>query len=556
MLKKIIFSVICLAVLFVFSSFVMATGQLYFSANPINPEGELPFDAVYVQQVNDDYCLFLPGAFNSESLYVCCTDTETVEIEDKPFLPDEPVAMLKPGQNVKIKIDGKSRIVHVYQGSQIHAVFLDSSSGSFSHINKSKQNLEAGSALIMSPDGIAEYQGGVESIRLRGNSTTSYSKKNYNIKLDSKANIAGMGKAKKWVLVSSVKDHSLLRNQIIFDMARYVGLPFSLDLVPCDVWLNHVYNGEYILTEKIEIGSNRIEINDLKKETEKVNDAELDTYPQAGAQKLKYGEAKYYAIPNDPDDITGGYILEYENYQKRYEDDPSAYTTERGKVIVVKEPKEISKAQAEYIGSFIQGYENAIFAKDGIDPVSGKHYYEFMDFESLVLKYMLEEIAKNEDGNASSQYYFKPSDKESTVGFAGPAWDYDVTFGGFAPKDKTTLLNPKGFYQNRNSSSQYWWPQLCAKSEFADAVIMMWNERYSPAIKILLGEANDPQGRLRSIDEYASEIIESANMNFVRWPIHYTDENVARTGRSFEANIDYLKDFIQKRFGFLEENWQ
>ena len=545
-----------MAVLLIFSSFVMATGQLFFSANPIDPEGRLPFDAVCVQQVNDDYYLFLPGAFNSESLYVCCTDTETVEIEDKPFLPDEPVAMLKPGQNVKIKIDGKSRIVHVYQGSQIHAVFLDSSSGSFSHINKSKQNLEAGSALIMSPDGIAEYQGGVESIRLRGNSTTSYSKKNYNIKLDSKANIAGMGKAKKWVLVSSVKDHSLLRNQIIFDMARYVGLPFSLDLVPCDVWLNHVYFGEYILTEKIEIGSNRIEINDLKKETEKVNDAELDTYPQAGAQKLKYGEAKYYAIPNDPDDITGGYILEYENYQKRYEDDPSAYTTERGKVIVVKDPKEISKAQAEYIGSFIQGYENAIFAKDGVDPVSGKHYYEFMDFESLVLKYMLEEIAKNEDGNASSQYYFKPSDKESTVGFAGPAWDYDVTFGGFAPKDKTTLLNPKGFYQNRNSSSQYWWPQLCAKSEFADAVILMWNERYSPAIKILLGEGNDPQGRLRSIDEYASEIKESANMNFVRWPIHYTDENVARTGRSFEANIDYLKDFIRKRFSFLEENWQ
>lgn len=97
---------------------------------------------------------------------------------------------------------------------------------------------------------------------------------------------------------------------------------------------------------------------------------------------------------------------------------------------------------------------------------------------------------------------------------------------------------------------------MCAKSEFADAVILMWNERYSPAIKILLGEGNDPQGRLRSIDEYASEIKESANMNFVRWPIHYTDENVARTGRSFEANIDYLKDFIRKRFSFLEENWQ
>ena len=60
---------------------------------------------------------------------------------------------------------------------------------------------------------------------------------------------------------------------------------------------------------------------------------------------------------------------------------------------------------------------------------------------------------------------------------------------------------------------------------------------------------------LRSIAEYADEIRASANMNFVRWPVHYSGENVAETGRSFSANVEYLSSFIQRRAAFLDDNW-
>ena len=52
-------------------------------------------------------------------------------------------------------------------------------------------------------------------------------------------------------------------------------------------------------------------------------------------------------------------------------------------------PDYVSKAQYEYISSILQSFEDAIWAKDGVDPKTGKHYSELCDVESFVLKYML-----------------------------------------------------------------------------------------------------------------------------------------------------------------------
>ena len=212
----------------------------------------------------------------------------------------------------------------------------------------------------------------------------------------------------------------------------------------------------------------------------------------------------------------------------------------------------------KYISSFMQGYENAIFASDGIDPDTGKHYWEFVDFDSLVLKYMLEEVSMNCDGNASSQYYVKPSDSESTVAYAGPAWDYDTTFGDFAAKGDERLLDTGLLIHGAVTGGSYWWPQLYKKTEFLEGVKRMWSSRYSHAMKILLGEESDPLGRLLSVDEYAAAISKSAAMNFIRWPIYRktaTSVNRADCGATFEANLTYLKSFIQKRYDFLQKKW-
>ena len=75
------------------------------------------------------------------------------------------------------------------------------------------------------------------------------------------------------------------------------------------------------------------------------------------------------------------------------------------------------------------------------------------------------------------------------------------------------------------------------------------------AIRILLGWEADETGRLQSIETYASVIEKSAAMNFTLWPMRQSSENIARCGKTFRANIEYLTGFISKRYDFLESKW-
>lgn len=532
-------------------------GNVYVSVCAMEDGGQMPSDAVkWYKNEQSKYYLFLPGAADLSNARIWFTGVTKVTVGKNTYQNGDLIDLPASGKSFKLKAGTRNYTLNVMQGSPIPSLFLSTESGSMKAVDAAKDVKEAGALRMLAADGSFNYDAAFEYIKLRGNTSAKFNKKGYTLKLTGKADLAGMGKAKKWVLTSNARDKALIRNQIVYNIAEYVGLPYTPECRQVEVYLNHEYNGTYILQEKIEIGEERVDITDLEKATEAVNDAELDTYPLFGAQKLARNQFKCFDIPNDPEDVTGGYLFEYENYQPRYEDEPCAYTTKLGKVIVIKEPESASVKQMEYISSFVQGYENAIFAEDGKDPATGKHYSEFVDFTSLTLKYILEEFSKNCDGNKSSQYYFKPADSESTVAFAGPAWDYDTTFGDYGrERDSKQLLNPRGFYHNIINASKFWWPQLYAKADFLSGVKESWREKYVPAIKIVLGEGKDENGKLLSIEEYGAQIEQSAAMNFIRWPMKQSSENIANTGKTFSANLKYLTDYIQKRFDFLNEEW-
>lgn len=95
-------------------------------------------------------------------------------------------------------------------------------------------------------------------IKKRGNSTAQSPKRPYNIKFDEKVDFLGMGKAKKWVLLSNPFDPTLIRNKLIYDLASNLSFAFSPKSYFIDVWLNDVFMGNYQISEKIEFQKNRI----------------------------------------------------------------------------------------------------------------------------------------------------------------------------------------------------------------------------------------------------------------------------------------------------------
>ncbi len=529
--------------------------NVYFApAGDAQPDG-LPADAVMVQQKGYKYYLFLPGNTEISDLRVWFDGENTVSINGTEVHSGDAADMLVPGETAEFLVNRKKIPVQVYRGSALPALFVSTESGSMARVDETKKYKEPGYLAMRDAAGAVVYDGALTHVKLRGNTSAQFSKKGYQIKLAEGTDLLGMGKAKKWVLTANYRDHSLIRNQVVFAMSEYIGMPWTPECRPVELYLNHAYNGLYLLQEKVEIGRSRVNIRDLESATEEVNSSPLADMENLGNKKATAETFKYVDIPNNPEDITGGYLLEFESWNMRYAYERCAYTTRRKKVILVKEPENASEAQMTYISRFMQGFEDAVFQEDGRDPETGKAYYEFVDLESLAMKYMLEEVSMNLDANASSQFFFKPADSQSTIAWAGPAWDYDTSLGVFASKRiQKPLLNPEAYWADSTSPSD-WWTRLCTHPEFMETVHRVWQEKFSEAIDVLLGKRTDPAGRIRSIDEYVEEIRTSAEMNFVLWPIRESKKNLAKCGDTFDENVEYVKNFLERRQAFLEGEW-
>ena len=100
-------------------------------------------------------------------------------------------------------------------------------------------------------------------IRGRGNSSFNwYPKKPYRIKLNQKHKVLGMGKAKSWVLLANYRDITDMMNTFVFEMGRWMGLPYTNHTRYVELFLNGDYKGVYQLTEQIQQGTNRVAVSE------------------------------------------------------------------------------------------------------------------------------------------------------------------------------------------------------------------------------------------------------------------------------------------------------
>ena len=499
------------------------------------------------------YYLFLPSGLGPEDFTVHFDGAaEALALDGEALASGDSARGFTVGDHT-LTAGKRPYALRVMRSENLSALFVTTASGSLNHIHQRKGNEEAGTLAFFTAQGELTYDGALDHIKSRGNASFGFSKKSYQIKLADGAPLDGMESAKRYILIGNPRDKSLLRNRITMDMARAAGLASTPDCSSVDLYVNGEYLGNYLLTEKVEINEGRVDIADLEKATEEVNAEPLSSYKRVGSRERANGKSKAYAIPNDPQDITGGYLLEYEAYASRYEEEASAYGTKRGATVVVKSPEYASEGQMAYISALVQRFENAIGAPDGIDPQSGLHYTQIADIDSLVRKYLVEEISKNYDGNTSSQYFYKPADSESSLLFAGPAWDYDSAYGAYAREEGMGVLKPTGLYTAASSLKKHWWPLLYGQADFASEAARVYREVYAPLLCDLLDETSG--GAMRSLSSSESEIGASAAMNFVRWPFSTESKTGVKLSSSFEGNVDILADFIRARRDFLNGEW-
>ena len=341
------------------------------TARDVTDSGDL--SAISWYKSSKQYVLFLPSSADASRLRVWFKGPDTLTLDGTEISSGD-LYSFTPGSTVTVTNGKTSYTLSVMQSANLGEVHVKTASGKLTWIESKKGREEEGEILIMDVDGKEITRQALTQIKGHGNSSFNFTKKNYQIKLESGKNLFGMGKSKTWLLVGNYRDKSYLRNKITYDMAKYVGMKYTAELEFVDLYVNGEYRGIYALTEKVQIGPSRIDITDLEKATEDLNGGDLSKFHRAGYDTAKKGMGKYYNIPNDPEDITGGYLVEMKTYKERYQEAVSAYCTKRGMTVDITGPRRVSKAQYEYLTTLLQQFENAIFAKNGVDSVSGKHY--------------------------------------------------------------------------------------------------------------------------------------------------------------------------------------
>lgn len=307
------------------------------------------------------------------------------------------------------------------------------------------------------------------SIRGRGNTTWTWPKKPYLIKLEEKASVLGMNKHKRWVLLANFMDRSLMRNLVSMKVASMTSLDWTPGCVPVEVVLNGKHQGSYLLIEQVRVDKHRVNITEMK--------------PEDNA-----GEA-----------LTGGYLLELDfHYDNEFQwTDPRGHCDgmSRGIPFAVKspDPEEITLAQKNYIKNYIAEVASTIYGENFADPENG--YAKYLDVDSFVDYWIVYEVMCNHElRNPGSVFFHKDRGGKLT---AGPCWDFDWGILSFyTSAGETRLVNGKAI----------WYERLFQDPVFAEKVKTRFYE--------LL-----PQ--LETIPDYMDEcealLTESAKLNFKLW---------------------------------------
>ena len=256
-------------------------------------------------------------------------------------------------------------------GTGLRSVFIEYSGT----ISKDKW-VQNGRIFIVDDSDSLHYYSDSLSIQGRGNSTWSYPKKPYKIKLKAKADLLGKGKSKRYVLLANWMDRTLLRNDVSFELARRTSLDWTPSGEFVELYFNGIHQGNYWLGEQIRVDENRVKADYL---------IEMDTYYD-------------------------------ETYRFRTKFGFKPNTNDAGLPVGIKYPDDddLTTEQFLEIKELVTDVENAIY-KNG-------DYSSKIDLDSFLDWYLVHEVTYNLEPNHPKSCYFHFS---KGVMKAGPVWDFD-----------------------------------------------------------------------------------------------------------------------------------
>lgn len=357
---------------------------------------------------------------------------------------------------------------------------------------------------------LLDYNGRI-SIEIRGSSSQSLPKKGYGfttLAADDVANnnvkLLGMPSENDWILNGLAFDPSLIRDYLSYNLSRQMG-NYAPRTQYCEVVINGVYNGLYVLQEKIKADSNRVNIL-------KITDTD-----------------------NTAPNLTGGYITKAD---KTTGGDPvawtmSSYAGTTDFIHDLPKPEAVTPQQQSYIRAQFSAL--ALAARtNNTSVLTG--YPSVIDVPSFVDFMISNELASNADGYQISTYFHK--DRGGKLR-AGPVWDFNLTYGndlfdwGF-DRSKTDVWQ----FSNGDNEGAKFWTDLFNEPTFKCYFSRRWHELTDAGQPLKHSQISD------FIDTTATQIAEAAAREQQKWG----------TVPNFAAEIENLKIFLDLRIDWMTQN--
>ena len=553
-MKKSIFLLLTALLLFSLCAGAYAAGGI--DVLKINPYGEdeAAIDTVSWYVSSGKYFLFLPADTDLTAAKVYFTASGDVTVDGTPIASGDSAAVFTAGTHT-LACAGTSYPLTVLQSSALPTIFIETASGSLDYLLADKEHKEAATIRVYE-NGELTLEKELKQIKGRGNSTwTECPKKPFNIKFDKKTSLLGMPKAKKWSLLANYKDDSAIKTPAGLELGRTLGIPYTSECRNADLYLNGEYYGNFSVCESVEVGENRVEITDLEKANETANPGvEIEALPRGGTgangsvqNHTVKGSMKWVNIPNNPADISGGYLLELD-FGVRYNEEVSGFVSNYGQWVVVKSPEYASESEVRYIAALYNEAEEALLSSNGYNS-RGKYYTEYFDMETLAKTYLFIELQKSLDTAISSFYFYKDAGSDLLV--AAPVWDFDRGFYTPEMRCASDMSSPNGWHSSSFSYSgsngdpfdTETFLSLCFRHEdFRQLAANTWKST-------VLGKAPAQVDKL-FFDHYTQNAA-SRQMNLVRWKFASAASPLSSATSGGDSYFSKVSSFVHNRLAVL-----
>lgn len=357
--------------------------------------------------------------------------------------------------------------------------------------------------------------------KVRGNTSRHFDKNSYKIsfvddqELPIQYEVMGMAQGDEWALYGPFLDKTLIRNYMWLNISAKI-MGYAPNVRFCECYIDGEYQGLYLMMETIEKSSERVNIATYDK------DSRVIPYM---VKMDKFDEDEIGSLP------TFTYYTSHLDY-------------EAGFTILYPGTADLTENVKSYIEKDISEFEKVLYSYDFNDPQKG--YSQYIDVNSWVDYYIIQEFLANNDMCSRSTYLYK--DKGGKLSM-GPVWDFNNVCDNYM----SGKYYIEGFYFAQN---RLWYEMLLKDEQFVRQV----QERYKELRKTYLKEDYINQ----YIDETIAYLGDAIQRNFEVWGYSFERENqtsitqyltpIERNPKSYKEAIEQYKQFITQRGEWLDNN--